>query len=118
MTSEEKVELIQLMLDQPQIIDNIYNKYNSYKRENVYFYVPATIYCSETSLNVDIGDKSYSSLEELRGAVMAWSEDKIADIEPFLNILWNNKENDINVLFLIETDEYSFGTVTRFPTKR
>jgi len=115
MSEEEKVEFIELILGDDKTIQFIKNRYYQYKREGVYFYVPVTVNYMEDSLKLDIGDKSYSNIEELKDAVEALFEDKIKDSSYFVDLLWDNKEKNINVLLLIETEEYSFATFVTIP---
>jgi len=112
MTEEEKQELIDVTFELEFVKDAIQDRYQRYKTDDKYFYVPGSIhFLGNGSAKIDIGDKSFKTRDELQIAVKAWSEGKIANIEPFIEIVWNNREKNINVLMLIETDEYCFGSV-------
>ena len=117
MSEEEKSVLLNCITNNQSIISAVRDRYNKYKRDDAYFYVPISAYLLnneiESSIKTDIGDKCYNNLNELTTAVQAWSEGKLNDIKPFINNLWNNKDNNINVLILIETDEYTFGAYVR-----
>src|SRR5689334_11109496 len=107
---EEKIELLSSIIGQPFVQNGIQDRYKRYKTEK-HFYVPVSLYCLENgTVKVDIGDKSYTNLEELEKAILAWSENKIADLQPFVDLAWTNRNNNISVLVFIETEEYCFGS--------
>lgn len=119
MSEEEKSELLNIAMDCEIISNGIRDRFDRYKTADKYFFVPVNLYFHyDGKLDIEIGDKSFTSIEELRRSIEAWCFGKVRNPEQFVEVLWANRDKNINVFFLIENDEYNFGSVvSEFPQK-
>ncbi len=106
---DEKQEISNELLNHPQTLFYVRDRYLRYKRDDAYFYVPMTAFITGDSVTWDIGDKSFTEKDTLKKTVDAWAGNKLQDISPFIDLLWKHKEQDIKVLVLIETEDYCWG---------
>jgi hypothetical protein len=102
----EDMDILDVILDQEVIINQIYDRYERYKRADRYFYVPVDVKYKNGVLKFDIGDKSYRNRNKLREVLETWFTDKI-DSDNFERVFWNHAEKNIIAMILIETDEYN-----------
>lgn len=106
-------DIIDAILDFDFLVNQIYDRYEKYKTDK-YFYVPFDVLYKNNSLKTDIGDKSYSNFQELKRVLRTWFIDD-DDLETFSNCLWNNRNQNIVAMILVETDKYNFGCVILLP---
>ncbi len=131
--SSEDGDIIDLMLEDEPFVSGIYSRYEKYKRNDVFFYVPVDAQCIDDKLKIETGDKSYCSLDDLKEIMGTWfvnAEDAVT----FTDILWNNRDTNlslsttapvlystmksITVMILVEIAEYNMGAVVILPVDR
>lgn len=113
----DDTSILDTIFEDDIVMNGIYDRYEKYKTEESYFFVPIVVRHVDNKLIVNVGDKSYKTITELENNMKLWFSDE-GDVDIFKYYLWESRNENIVIMILIETEYYKIGTVAICPVKR